>query len=129
MLVAIIATVVAIASGIYMYTKKDATIDVKSKPNIIGSWISDSAKFSSNSLATNLIISTDSTNTISLDFAKDSLLTVNNDTNKLKYQVINDSLFIKETNRVSNFAINWLNDSSLILKNDSLTTFYLTRKY
>lgn len=129
MLVAIIATVVAIASGIYMYTKKDATIDVKSKPNIIGSWISDSTKFSSNSLATNLIISTDSTNTISLDFAKDSLLTVNNDTNKLKYQVINDSLFIKETNRVSNFAINWLNDSSLILKNDSLTTFYLTRKY
>ncbi len=129
MLVAIIATVVAIASGIYMYTKKDAIIDVKSKPNIIGSWISDSTKFSSNSLATNLIISTDSTNTISLEFAKDSLLTVNNDTNKLKYQVINDSLFIKETNRVTNFAINWLNDSSLILKNDSLTTFYLTRKY
>jgi hypothetical protein len=127
-LVATIATVVAIASGIYFYSKSNTKVELAEKPSIVGLWTVDSSKFESNNLLSSIISKEDSISKFTLNFGVDSLLSNNLDSLKLKYNLTNDSLYVTSNNAVSNFGVTWISDSSVVLKNDSTTTVFLSKK-
>ena len=128
MLVATIATVAAIATGIYFFSKKEKQIEPPVTASIIGFWKIDSCAFTKESSFLSLVKPIDSTSVKILEFGADSLLRANNDSTTLKYFVKNDSLVVNEANTVNVFGIKKINDSTINLSLDSTTTIHLTKK-
>lgn len=126
MFVAVFATVVAIASGIYYYKTKDNKTQLLTKPNIVGVWGLDSTtnfKDSTNQFLQAFAILNDS---IKLEITSDSTYLLNN---KLGlYNVANDTINFIDSTAKTSYGFVLLNDSSFTIKLDSANALVFKKK-
>jgi hypothetical protein len=128
MLVATIATVAAIATGIYYYSTKNKNVESDRSHDIIGLWMQDSSVIKPNSLAANWLINKDSVSKKTFEFKADSTLLFRNDSTSVNYFVYDDILVLKDTVTTENYILKWINDSSITIAKDSTLTLYLSKK-
>lgn len=124
--VALFATVVAIASGIYFYKIKNTNVEQLIKPSIIGLWKIDTAstvKDSSHQFLKDFGTLADS---VEVNFTTDSTYEVQNTVGR--YALKNDTIEFIDSLKNESYPFSKLNDTSFTIKLDTTAVITFKKK-